>query len=59
VSVSTPAGPIKAMLPPGVPESIEPRMDPVPSVGQHTDAILSELGYDRTTIAKLRSQGAV
>jgi itaconate CoA-transferase len=59
VSVSTPAGPIKAMLPPGVPESFEPRMDPVPSVGQHTDAILSELGYDRTTIAKLRSQGAV
>jgi crotonobetainyl-CoA:carnitine CoA-transferase CaiB-like acyl-CoA transferase len=47
------------MLPPGIPESFEPRMDPIPAIGQHTDAILSELGYDRAAIAKLRSNGVI
>ena len=30
VDIDTPVGKIKAMLPPGVPESFEPRMDPIP-----------------------------
>jgi itaconate CoA-transferase len=59
VEVDTPVGPIKAMLPPGVPESFEPRMDPIPSVGQHTDAILRELGYDDAAVAGLRTAGVV
>ncbi|HXF15905.1 MAG TPA: CaiB/BaiF CoA-transferase family protein [Burkholderiales bacterium] len=57
--VDTPAGKIKAMLPPGVPESFQPRMDPIPDIGQHTEAILSELGYDKTTIAGLRAGGVI
>ncbi|MEQ1882970.1 MAG: CaiB/BaiF CoA-transferase family protein [Burkholderiales bacterium] len=57
--VDTPAGKIKAMLPPGVPESFDPRMDPIPRVGQHTDAILGELGYDKAAIANLRAGGAI
>ncbi|HVY07488.1 MAG TPA: CaiB/BaiF CoA-transferase family protein [Burkholderiales bacterium] len=57
--VVTPAGNIKAMLPPGMPESFEPRMDPIPAVGEHTDAILGELGYDKAAIAKLRTGGVV
>jgi itaconate CoA-transferase len=59
VEVDTPVGPIKAMLPPGVPESFEPRMDPIPAVGQHTDAILKELGYDDAAVAGLRAAGVV
>jgi itaconate CoA-transferase len=59
VEVQTPAGPIQAMLPPGVPDDFEPRMDPIPAVGQHTDAILAELGYPPSAIAKLREQGAI
>ena len=59
VEVDTPVGPIKAMLPPGVPESFEPRMDPIPAVGQHTDAILRELGYDDAAVAGLRTAGVV
>jgi itaconate CoA-transferase len=59
VEIDTPASKIKALLPPGVPESFDPRMDPVPGVGQHTDAILGELGYDRTAIATLRRQGVI
>jgi len=59
VDVDTPVGKIKAMLPPGVPESFEARMDPIPSVGQHTDAILGELGYDHGQIGKLRASGVI
>jgi crotonobetainyl-CoA:carnitine CoA-transferase CaiB-like acyl-CoA transferase len=34
-------------------------MDAVPALGEHTDAILSELGYSASTIASLRQEGAV
>jgi itaconate CoA-transferase len=51
--VGTPLGKIKAMLPPGMPESFEPRMDPIPAVGEHTDAILGELGYSDADIERL------
>lgn len=59
VDVETPNGPIKALLPPGVPESFDPRMDPIPAIGQHTDAILGELGYDAAAIARLHADGVV
>jgi itaconate CoA-transferase len=57
--VDTPAGKIKAMMPPGMPASFEPRMDPVPDVGEHTDAILTELGYDAEDIARLHQARTV
>jgi crotonobetainyl-CoA:carnitine CoA-transferase CaiB-like acyl-CoA transferase len=57
--VDSPAGPLKALLPPGLVEGVEARMDPIPSVGEHTDAILTELGYDAPTVAAWRSAGVV
>jgi crotonobetainyl-CoA:carnitine CoA-transferase CaiB-like acyl-CoA transferase len=57
--VASPAGPIAALLPPAMPNTVTPRMDPVPALGQHTEAILRELGYDAATIARLRTEGAV
>jgi len=42
-----------------VPASFEPRMDPVPAIGEHTEAILAELGYKQEAIAKLRAAGVV
>jgi itaconate CoA-transferase len=59
VDVDTPAGKVKALLPPGVPASFEPRMDPIPAIGEHTDAILAELGYERDAVAKLRAAGVI
>jgi len=59
VDIDTPVGKIKAMLPPGVPGTFEPRMDPVPAIGQHTEVILGELGYDAAAIAKLRAQSVI
>ena len=57
--VATPAGPIPALLPPGQVDSFTPRMDAVPALGQHTDAILGELGWDEAAISLLRQAGAV
>jgi crotonobetainyl-CoA:carnitine CoA-transferase CaiB-like acyl-CoA transferase len=57
--VGTSAGPVRAPLPPGLPVDPPPRMDPVPALGEHTDAILRELGCDAAAIARLRAAGAV
>ena len=55
----TPAGPIPALLPPGMPDTFEPRMDPTPALGEHTGAVLTELGYSSDEIERLRSTGAI
>ena len=59
VDIDTPTGKIPALLPPAVPDQYMPRMDPVPSLGEHTPAILRELGYDEDSIARLRAQNAI
>ncbi|MEO6973967.1 MAG: CaiB/BaiF CoA-transferase family protein [Rhodoferax sp.] len=56
--VGSPKGPLPAMLPPGT-WNDGPRMDPVPALGEHTDAILSELGYDSAEIVALHATNAV
>jgi itaconate CoA-transferase len=43
-NVETPAGPIKALLPPVTVPGREPLMGPVPALGQHTAAVRAELG---------------
>jgi itaconate CoA-transferase len=57
--VATPAGPVPALLPPGSWSDGDPRLDAVPAVGQHTDAILAELGLDAAAIAALHAAEAV
>jgi itaconate CoA-transferase len=57
--VGSPAGPLKAILPPFIMEGYEPRMDPIPSVGEQTDEILSEIGYSAGEIEILRVAAAV
>jgi crotonobetainyl-CoA:carnitine CoA-transferase CaiB-like acyl-CoA transferase len=57
--VGSPAGELTAMLPPGVNDSFAYRMDPIPGVGEHTDAILRELGRDDAAIAALRDRNAI
>jgi itaconate CoA-transferase len=57
--VDTPAGKIPALFPPALPDSVEPRMGPVPGLGVHTDALLGELGYSQEAIANLRAERAI
>ena len=57
--VDTPAGAVPALLPPGSWEEGEPRMDPVPALGEHSEAILAGLGYPADRIAALRSAGVI
>jgi len=57
--VQTPNGTIRALLPPVSLRGVEPRMDPVPAVGEHTAAILAALGYDEQQVEQLRATGAV
>ncbi len=57
--VDTPSGPVPALLPPGSWDDGEPRMDAVPALGQHTGAILAELGLDAAQVSALRAAQAV
>ncbi|CAN5458036.1 CaiB/BaiF CoA-transferase family protein [soil metagenome] len=57
--VGSPVGPLKAILPPFIMENFEPHMDPIPSVGEHTNEVLTELGYSMDEIASLRDSKAV
>ena len=57
--VQTPSGPVAALLPPGSWQHGAPRMDAVPSLGQHTDEILRRYGYSDERIAELRAHGVV
>jgi itaconate CoA-transferase len=59
VDIDTPAGRVPALLPPGLPNAYAPRMDAVPALGEHTDAILAGLGYGRDDIARLRTHNAI
>jgi itaconate CoA-transferase len=56
--VGTPNGNI-ALLPPGVNDSYDYRMDPIPAVGEHTNSILKELGITESDIASMRASGAI
>jgi len=57
--VDSPRGTIKALVPPVTMQGVEPRMDPIPAVGQHTLAILRELGFDDGFIARLQQDQAI
>jgi itaconate CoA-transferase len=57
--IDTPAGPVPALLPPGMSAASAPRMGAVPALGEHTEAILMELGCGGADIERLRAAGAI
>jgi itaconate CoA-transferase len=47
--VGSPVGPVRSVASPIIFEGIDPRIDPIPGVGEHTDAVLSWLDSGHST----------
>jgi itaconate CoA-transferase len=58
-NVASPVGPLQALAPAILLDGEKPRMDAIPSLGQDTDAILTELGYTPQQIQHFREDGVV
>jgi len=57
--VATPAGDIDMVKPPFNLSGMEPKMDAIPALGQHTRTLLGELGYADEEIEKLARAGEI
>ncbi|WP_406193836.1 MULTISPECIES: CaiB/BaiF CoA transferase family protein [unclassified Streptomyces] len=58
--VTVPGGAtVQALLPPADLAGLPARMDPVPAVGEHTEAILTELGRTGEEIEALRAEAVI
>ena len=57
--IDSEAGPLRALRPAVDIEGVEPVMGAVPALGQHTHAILDEIGFDTGTIATWRQEGVI
>ena len=57
--VDSPVGPVRALLPPIVMEGVDYAMGPIPDLGEQTERILREIGYDAARVAALRDEGAI
>ncbi len=55
-TVDSPIGPLRALLPPVLMDGVDPIMGRIPSLGQHSQPILEELGFDADTIAAWRKE---
>ncbi len=58
-TIGSPAGELQALLPPATVDSFDVRMDPVPALGEHSAAILRELGRTDADIEQLRAAGTI
>ncbi|KVH73556.1 CoA-transferase [Burkholderia cepacia] len=58
-TVGSQAGELQALLPPATIDSFDVRMDPVPALGEHSAAILRELGRSDADIEQLRADGVI
>ncbi|MFG2894218.1 CaiB/BaiF CoA transferase family protein [Streptomyces sp. NPDC048248] len=57
--VAVPGATVQALLPPADLAGVTARMDPVPSVGEHTEAVLTALGHSPESLAALRADGTI
>ena len=58
-TIDSPAGELQALLPPATIDSFDVRMDPVPALGEHSAAILRELGRTDADIEQLRAANVI
>jgi len=55
--IESPVGPLKALRPPARLHGVEPAMGSIPDVGQHSEAVLAELGFERPLIDRWKQTG--
>jgi itaconate CoA-transferase len=58
-TIGSAAGDLQALLPPATSSAFECRMDAVPALGEHSHAILRELGRSPADIAQLSTDGVI
>ncbi len=57
--IDSPVGPIPALIPPVRMDDVEPRMAAIPALGQHSESVLKELGFDNLTIERWKQEGVI
>jgi itaconate CoA-transferase len=57
--MDSPSGPLATLLPPATMPDFEARLDRVPALGEHTERILEEVGYNSGDILSLRQAGVI
>ncbi len=57
--IDSPVGRLSALVPPAGLADVEPVMGPIPSLGEHTNVILNEIGFDAATLAGWRQRGVI
>jgi itaconate CoA-transferase len=57
--IDSPVGKLSALIPPADLAGTEPVMGPIPSLGEHTDVILEEIGFDAAALAEWRRRGVI
>ncbi|WP_241834596.1 CaiB/BaiF CoA transferase family protein [Pseudofrankia asymbiotica] len=59
IEIDSPVGPVRQLRPVVEFPDTPPRLEPVPALGEHTEKILTELGYSPDQLAGLRADGAI
>jgi itaconate CoA-transferase len=57
--VDSPAGPVPALIPPVRMGDVDPVMGSIPGLGEHSESILAELGFDADTITQWKRERVV
>jgi crotonobetainyl-CoA:carnitine CoA-transferase CaiB-like acyl-CoA transferase len=57
--IGSPAGPVLGLLPPPESADWDWRLDPIPALGEHTEPVLRELGFDAGDLAAMRADGVI
>jgi itaconate CoA-transferase len=57
--IESPVGSLSALVPPADIGGVEAAMGAIPELGQHTEEIMKEIGFDREKIARLRDRGLI
>jgi itaconate CoA-transferase len=58
-TIASPAGPLRALLPPFNLDGVDAAMGAVPAIGEHTTSILNELGFDQALVSAWRQAGVI